>query len=270
MAEPARSRQAPGRPRPRRARPRPRRLGRAGHARRRASRRRTSSGAAYSTTTGSGASARAVTTSKEARPSGQDSNRAWTTRALRTSTCATARSRKAHLRVRLSTRATLVPGRAIASGKPGTPAPLPRSARVAAVRICSSSSPTSESARWSSITLRGSRTAVGASGSSTSRPMQLDAAGRWRRPDPPASASAPSRSSRPAGGRQRRLIAIVGHGSTHRAGSRRARSRAMYAAYRVHIASNRSAACPSIRRSSLPSSSGSTSLTSAVPRAIHW
>ena len=107
------------------------------------------SGAAYSTTTSSGASARAVTRSKPM-PVGHSSARALTTSTLPSShvrtrgpgtrTCASS-SRRA---------CTLPPGSAIASGRPGRPAPDPRSAIVVAARTGSSSSATSESARWSS------------------------------------------------------------------------------------------------------------------------
>lgn len=51
---------------------------------------------------------------------------------------------------------------------------------------------------------------------------------------------------------------------------RRARSRWMYPAYRSHIVSKRRAAWPSRSGRSSRSMSGSTSFTSARPRAIHW
>ena len=118
-----------------------------------------------------GPSARAVTTSNEREPLAARPRRVRGRRERSPPRTRRSRARGRRIfRAALSTSATLVCGRAIASGRPGTPAPdaqIGESARAA--RTGSSSSATSESARWSSITLIGSRTAVGASGSSASR-----------------------------------------------------------------------------------------------------
>ena len=89
---------------------------------------RRSSGAAYSSTTGCGATARASTTSCAPIPSGHSSARAHTTSAFSIPRRRATRSMNAHLRAWLSTSLTWLCGSAIASGKPGNPAPAPISA----------------------------------------------------------------------------------------------------------------------------------------------
>ena len=88
-----------------------------------------SSGAAYSATTASGASARAVTRSNLPSPSGHCSARALTTVAfVSPAACDRPFDERALATVALHQRDARASGRAIASGRPGKPAPEPRSA----------------------------------------------------------------------------------------------------------------------------------------------
>ena len=106
---------------------------------------------------------RAVTRSCASLPAGHASARLSSRRRrwARRRHIARPRPRKAHLRAVLSTRGTPRAGQRQSRGRPGNPAPEPRSAIRPAVRTAASSSATSESARWSSAASKGPEPSVG-------------------------------------------------------------------------------------------------------------